>query len=57
MIYYEPIKVFIDALGLAEAIINIVILYYSLPDSIITNRESLFILKFWSLLYYFLDIK
>lgn len=57
MIYYEPVKVTIDAPSLAEVIINIVMQYYNLPDSIITNWVLLFISKFWSSLYYFIGIK
>ena len=57
MIYYESIKISINALNLAKVIINIVIRYHGLPDSIITNQGSLFKSKFWSLLCYFLKIK
>ena len=57
MVYYKPVKVTINAPGLAEVIINVIVRHHSLPDSIITNRGSLFILKFWSLLCYFLGIK
>ena len=56
-IYYEPIKVTINVLGLAKVIINIVIRHYGLPNSIVTDRGLLFTSKFWSLLYYFSDIK
>ena len=57
MVHYKPIKVTIDALGLAEVIINVVVRHHGLPDSIITNQGSLFTLKFWSSLYYFVGIK
>ena len=57
MVHYEPVKVTIDAPGLAEVIIDVVVRHHGLPDSIVTNRESLFTLKFWSLLCYFLGIK
>ena len=57
MVHYKPVKVIIDAPGFAEIIINVVVRYHRLPDLIVTNRKSLFILKFWSLLYYFLNIK
>ena len=57
MVYYEPIKVIIDVSGLAEVIINLVVKYHSLPNSIVTKRWLFFNLKFWSLLCYFLDIK
>ena len=57
MVYYKSVKVTIDTPGLAEVIINVVVWHYGLPDSIVTNEKSLFISIFWSLLYYFLDIK
>ena len=57
IVYYKPVKVIINALGLAEIIIIVVVRHHGLPDSIITNRGSLFTSKFWSLLCYFLDIK
>ena len=57
MVYYEPVKVIVDALGLAEVIIDVVVRHHSLPDSIITNRGSFFTSKFWSSLCYFLGIK
>ena len=57
MVYYKPVKDTINALGLAEAIIDVIVRHHSLPDSIVTNRGSFFTLKFWSLLCYFLGIK
>ena len=57
MVYYEPVKITINASGLAEGIIDVVVCHYSLPDSIITNKGSLFTSKFWSLLCYFFGIK
>ena len=57
MVHYEPVKVIIDAPGLAEIIFNVVVCHYGLPDSIVSNRGSLFTSKFWSLLCYFLGIK
>ena len=57
MVHYEPIKVTIDAPGLAEVIINVVVRHHGLPDSIISNREAIFSSKFWSSLCYFLSIK
>ena len=57
MVHYKPLKIIIDALGLAMIIIHIVIYHHGLPDSIVTDRGSLFTLKFWSLLCYFFDIK
>ena len=57
MVHYEPVKVTIDAQGLAEVIINMVVWYHGLPDSIVTNKSSFFTSKFWSLLCYFLGVK
>ena len=57
MVHYEPVKVTIDTPGLAKVIIDVVVRDHGLPDSIITDRGSLFISKFWSSLCYFLDIK
>ncbi len=47
----------IDAPVLAEAIINMVMHYHRVPESIVMDRDSLFTSKFWSLLSYFLGIK
>ena len=38
-------------------IINIVVIYHSFSKLIISDRDSLFISKFWFLLFYFLSIK
>ena len=57
MVYYKPVKVTIDAPGLAAIIINVVVRHHGLSDSIVTNRGSLFTSKFWSFLCYFLGIK
>ncbi len=57
MVYYKPVKVTIDAPGLAEVIINVVVRYHGVPESIMTDRGSLFTSKFWSSLCYFLEIK
>ena len=57
MVNYKPVKITIDAPGLANVIIDIMIWHHGLLDSIITDWGSLFTLKFWFLLYYFLGIK
>ena len=57
MVYYKPVKVTIDAPGLAEVIIDVVVRHHGLPDSIVTDRGSLFTSKFWSSLCYFLGVK
>ena len=57
MIHYEPAKITIDAPGLAKVISDVVVWHYGLLESIMSDRDSLFTLKFWLLLCYFLDIK
>ncbi len=57
MVHYEPVKVTIDAPGLAKVIIDVVVRYHGIPKSIVTDRGLLFTSKFWSLLCYFLGIK
>ena len=57
MVHYKLVKITIDAPGLAEVIIEVVVRHHGLPDSIITDRGSLFTSKFWSSLCYFLGIK
>ena len=57
MVHYEPVKITIDAPGLAEVIIDVVVRHHGLPNSIVTDRSSLFTSKFWSSLCYFLGIK
>ena len=57
IVYYKSVKVNINALGLAEVIINVVMRYYGLSNSIVTNQRLLFTSKFWLLLYCFLSIK
>ena len=57
MIYYNLVKITINALGLAEVIIDMIVSHHGFQNSIITDRGSLFILKFWLLLCYFLGVK
>ena len=57
MVHYKPVKITIDALGLAKVIIDIIVRHHGLPDSIVTDRGSFFTSKFWSSLCYFLGIK
>ena len=57
MVHYELVKVTIDAPGLAKVILDVVVRHHGLPDSIVSDRGSLFISKFWLSLCYFLDIK
>ena len=57
MVHYEPVKVTIDAPRLAEVILDMLVRHHGLPDSIVTDRGSLFTSKFWSSLCYFLGVK
>ena len=57
MVHYKPVKVIIDAPGLAEVIIDVVVRHHGLPDSIVTDKGLLFTSKFWSSLCYFLGVK
>ena len=57
MVHYKPVKATINAPGLAEINIDVVIRHHSLPDLIVSNWGSLFNSKFWSLLCYLLGIK
>ncbi len=57
MVYYKPVKVTIDAAGLAEVINDVILRQHSLSNSIISDRGSVFTSKFWSSLCYFLKIK
>ena len=57
MVYYKPFKVTINAPGFAEVLIDVVVRHHGLPDSIVTDRGSLFTSKFWSSLCYFRSIK
>ncbi len=42
MVHYKPVKVRIDAPGLAEVIIDVVVRHHGLPDSIVSDRGSVF---------------
>lgn len=54
---YKPVKIIIDGACLAKIIINIVVRHHDFPKSIARDQSSLLHLKFWFLLYYFLNIK
>ena len=56
IVHYELVKVTINAPGLAEVIIDVVVWYHGLPNSIISDRRAIFMSKFWFSLCYFLDI-
>ena len=57
MVHYELVKITIDAPGLAEVIIGVMVQHHSFPNIIVTNKGSLFISKFWLLLCYFFGIQ
>ena len=57
MVYYEPVQTTITASALTEVILNVIVWHHGLPDSIISDRSSVFTFKFWSSLCYFLSIK
>ena len=57
MVYYKPIKVISNALGLAKVIFDVIIWYYSFSNLIVFYKNLLFIFKFWLLLSYYLGIK
>lgn len=55
--YYKFIKTAIDITKLIKIIINIVVRYYGYLELSIGDKNSSYISKLWSLLYYFLSIK
>ena len=57
MVHYEPVQTTITAPALAEVILNVVVRHHGLPNSIVSDRGSVFTSKFWSSLCYFLSIK
>ena len=57
IMYYELVKIIIIASRLAKVILDIVVWYHGLLNSIVSDKSLLFISKFWLLLYYFLGIK
>lgn len=54
IVYYEPVKVSIDILGLAKKTINIVVYYHGVLELIVTDRGLLFMSKFCD--YYLLHL-
>ncbi len=57
MVHYEPVKVILDTLGLAEVIIDVIVQNHRVLEFIMMNWGSLFTSKFWFLLCYFLRNK
>lgn len=52
IVYYKFIKTIIDAINLAEIIINIIVRNHALLDFIIGNKRIILISKFWLSLCY-----
>lgn len=46
MVYYKSIKVTLNALALVEVVIEAVVQYYGLLDSIVNDQGLVFTLKF-----------
>ena len=42
IVHYESVKITIDASGLEEVLIDVVVCQHDLPDSIFTNKDFLF---------------
>ena len=57
IVYYEPVKVTIDISRLTKVIINMVVQYHDLSNSIINDYRVIFTSKFWPSLCFFLGIK
>ena len=57
IVHYKAVKITIDDPGLTEVIIDVVAWHHGLSDSIVTDKSSLFTLKFWLSLCYFFGIK
>ena len=46
IMYYGPVKIAINALELAEVILDVVVWHHGLPNSIINDRKAIFTAKF-----------
>ena len=57
MVYYKPVKITLNAPKPVKVIKEVVVRHHMLSDSIVTNKGSFFISKFWLSLCYFLGIK
>ena len=57
MVHYVPVSKTVSAEDLAEILIREVVRLHGLPDSIITDRGSVFTAKYYSSLCYALKIK
>ena len=57
IVHYQPVKITIDALGLAKVVIDVIVNYHGLLGLIVINKGLFFISKFMLLLCCFLSIK
>ena len=57
MVYYKPVKITINAPGLVKIIVDVIVQYHSISNSIVIDEGLLFILKFWLSLCHFFGIK
>ena len=57
MVLYKLVKITINPAGMAKFIIDIIVCHHGVPDSIMTDRGSLFTSKFWLSVCYFFGIK
>ena len=57
MVHYKLVKITVNASGLVEIIIDVVVRHHRFLDLIVTNKGFLFNSNFWSLLCYFFGIK
>lgn len=51
IVYYKPVNVIINAFGLSEVIIKVIVQYYGYLKLIISDCALVFTSKFWSSLY------
>ena len=57
MVHYKPVKITLNAPGLAEVVIDVVVCHHGLPNLIVIDRSFFITLKVWLLLCYFFGIK
>ena len=57
MVYYKLVKITLNAPRFVKVIIDVVMNYHSVINSIVTNKGFFFSSKFWLSLCYFFGIK
>lgn len=57
IVHDKTVKITINLPSLLEVILDVIVRHHRFCDSSISNRDSVFTPKFWSLLYYFPKIK